>query len=167
MVTHIYHVLCCKWFNHFFLCKQRSTDSTDHLILALPCCPEHRGWSYHLQRDVFAEWPPPAVRTVIYCAALPPPKHEPDIWWVKLGQAHWHLPFLFYNLWDNNHWDTPQSRGKEWQKQCFFTGLHFKQKKLNWGTHMAWNTANIIKHHQTSSNYIHLLSKGVHLKATK
>lgn len=79
----------------------------------------------------------------------PPPKHEPDIWWVKLGQAHWHLPFLFYNLWDNNHWDTPQSRGKEWQKQCFFTGLHFKQKKLNWGIHMAWNTANIIKHHQT------------------
>ena len=71
--SQIFIMFCAVSDSTIFLCKQRSTDSTDLLILAVPCCPEHRGWSYHLQRDVFAEWPPPAVRTVIYCAALPPP----------------------------------------------------------------------------------------------
>ena len=152
MVTNIYHVLCCKWFNHFSMQTTFNWFNWSPQFLAVPCCPEHRGWSYHLQRDVFAEWPPPAVRTVIYCAALPPPKHEPDIWWVKLGQAHWHLPFLFYNLWDNNHWDTPQSRGKEWQKQCFFLDCISNKKTQLRHSHGLKHS----KHHQTSSNIIKL-----------
>ena len=148
--SQIFIMFCAVSDSTIFLCKQRSTDSTDHLNF----------WQYHAALSIAADH----IISNGTCSQnghdllwglwfivppCPPPKHEPDIWWVKLGQAHWHLPFLFYNLWDNNHWDTPQSRGKEWQKQCFF--LDCISNKKNSTEAFTW-----LETQQTSSNIIKL-----------
>ena len=147
----IYHVLCCKWFNRFnyFLCKQRSTDSTDHLIPAVPCCPEHRG--YHLQRDAFAEWPPP-VRTVIYCAALPPPNMNQisDEW--NLGRliGTYHFRFTTFEI---TTIEILRSLEAKNGKSNVFFWIAFQTKKTQLRHSHGLKHS---KHHQTSSNIIKL-----------